>query len=106
MAKNIPSPATLDEIDQADTLQTAIQLSKGVMGLTQHMACSGMPSTSAEVDALSELLNLLHTNLCDLQAAMNTEAGTQGAEYWRGYEDGKAAAAASAQQKAIAAQGA
>ena len=106
MNQHDTNPVTLDEIDQADTLEAAIELSKGTMGLTRHIVCSEPTPTPTEIDALYELLNLQHANLCNLQAAMNAEAVTQGAEYWRGYEDGKAAAAKAVQQKAIAAQGA
>ena len=65
---------------QADTLEAAIELSKGTMGLTRHIVCSELTPTPTEIDALCKLLSLQGMTLCNLQAAMNAEAGTQDAK--------------------------
>ncbi len=88
------------ELERLDTLERAINLNDGVMRLMCHISDSVHEIDPIDLNALSELVGMTASMLNDLKAAMQAEAGKQGAEYWRGYEDGKAAAAAAAQQKA------
>ncbi len=101
MGKSANKARSLEEIERIDMLEVAIESNEGVIGLLRHMACSNLRAAPAEIDALCELLSSVSSTLCSLKDNMEaSRTASQGTEYWRGYEDGKAAATTSARQKA------
>lgn len=89
------------EIARLDALERAMNLNEGVKYLLVHLAASKNEIEAVEVEALAELTSLTASTLSALNDDMRADrTATQSAEYWRGYDDGKAAATTSARQKA------
>lgn len=99
--------AGASELAHLDALEKAIRLNKGASVLLCHLIDSRLGIQGPELETLSELMDSVTGTLSELSNALKSDlrGASQGREYWRGYEDGKAAAVASMQQKAIAAKG-
>ena len=95
-------------ISRIDDLLQAKETNLGAAALLLHLVNSTLTVEPAELEAIHGMLIAAIETMDELSEAYKADitTGNQTADYWRGYEDGKAAAAASAQQKAIAAQGA
>ena len=95
-------------IQRIDSLGQAKGTTLGAAALLCHIIDSRLAVEPPELEAVYSLLIAATETMDNLIEAMKPDitAGNQNADYWRGYEDGKAAAAKAAQQKAIAAQGA
>ena len=95
-------------ISRIDDLLQAKETNLGAAALLLHLVNSTLTVEPTELDAIHGMMIAATETMDEVIEALKADraAGNQNADYWRGYDDGKAAAAASAQQKAIAAQGA
>ena len=105
---NVMSKSNERTISRIDDLLQAKETNLGAAALLLHLVNSTLTVEPTELDAIHGMMIAATETMDEVIEALKADraAGNQNADYWRGYEDGKAAAAASAQQKAIAAQGA